>query len=87
MLQGLITQHQSALAEALAAQDCTEVGHLAHRLAGSSDSLGFCGLARVLRALEEAAMARDATALERLQGSLNAQIQRALEVLAQLIER
>ncbi|MBM3111215.1 response regulator [Pseudomonas sp. P66] len=87
VLQGLITQHQSALAEALAAQDCTEVGHLAHRLAGSSDSLGFCGLARVLRALEEAAMARDATALERLQGSLNAQIQRALEVLAQLIER
>ncbi|MEE1866019.1 ATP-binding protein [Pseudomonas auratipiscis] len=87
VLQGLITQHQGVLAEALAAQDCTEVAHLAHRLAGSSDSLGFCGLARMLRALEEAAMARDIIALERLHEPLLAQIQRALQLLEQLLRR
>ena len=47
------------LTEAIEADDCTEVAHLAHRLAGSSDSLGFRALANVLRTLEEAAMAND----------------------------
>ena len=33
--------------------------HLAHRLAGSSDSMGLCGLAATLRELEARGLARD----------------------------
>ncbi|WP_442113981.1 ATP-binding protein [Pseudomonas sp. NUPR-001] len=87
VLQALIVQHRSALAEAMQAGDCTEIGHLAHRLAGSSDSLGFCGLARVLRALEDAARARDLQAVEGLQERLQVQLQRALQALEGLIQR
>ncbi|MNJ70355.1 hypothetical protein D3C77_668050 [compost metagenome] len=84
-MQTLIAQHRSALAEAIAAHDCTEIVHLAHRLAGSSDSLGFCGLARVLRALEEAAMARDLTAIDGLREALRVQMLRAQQTLERLI--
>jgi len=85
VLQTLIAQHRSALAEAIAAHDCTEIVHLAHRLAGSSDSLGFCGLARVLRALEEAAMTRDLTAIDGLREALRVQMLRAQQTLERLI--
>ena len=92
-LQGLLTvlrdaieQHQGALAEALKAGDCTEVAHLAHRLAGSSDSLGFRGLATVLRALEEAALGKHQAALNALQVPLAEQIRLAGETLKQLIQ-
>ncbi|MOA00299.1 Aerobic respiration control sensor protein ArcB [compost metagenome] len=87
VLQTLIAQHRSALAEAIAAHDCTEIVHLAHRLAGSSDSLGFCGLARVLRALEEAAMARNLTAIDGVREALQVQMQRAQQTLERLIQR
>ncbi|TDF84081.1 ATP-binding protein [Pseudomonas sp. H9] len=86
VLQALIVQHRTALAEAMQARDCTEIGHLAHRLAGSSDSLGFCGLARVLRALEDAASARDVQAVERLQDALQVQMQHALQALERLTQ-
>lgn len=41
VLRQSLEQHATAFAEALPAQDFTEVLHLAHRLAGSCDSLGF----------------------------------------------
>ncbi|MDD2046694.1 ATP-binding protein [Pseudomonas putida] len=86
VLQTLIVQHRSALAEAMAARDCTEIVHLAHRLAGSSDSLGFCGLARVLRNLEQAAMARDIQAVEGLQGPLQMKIEHAQQTLERWLQ-
>lgn len=92
-VQGLLTvlrdaleQHQGALAEALKAGDCTEVAHLAHRLAGSSDSLGFSGLATVLRELEAAALGKHQAALKALQAPLTEQLRLAAQTLKQLIQ-
>ncbi|UBM27610.1 response regulator [Pseudomonas sp. p1(2021b)] len=85
-LRQAIEQHQAALAQALQARDCTEVVHLAHRLAGSSDSLGFRGLAAVLRRLEDAASADDLAALEGLGDPLAEQFAAAHDTLERLIQ-
>lgn len=81
-----IVQHQEALGEALKASDCTEVAHLAHRLAGSSDSLGFRGLASLLRELEEAALRNDVGAVHRLVTPMSLQMQQALQTLEHLLQ-
>lgn len=86
VLREAIEQHQEALGEALKANDCTEVAHLAHRLAGSSDSLGFRGLASVLRELEEAALCNDAGAVHRLVTPMSLQMQQALQTLERLLQ-
>ncbi|WP_223511375.1 ATP-binding protein [Pseudomonas sp. GL-B-19] len=87
VLRDSISQHREALTEAIEADDCTEVAHLAHRLAGSSDSLGFRALANVLRALEEAAMVNDESALRALAPKVHAQLQRSQQTLAELLHR
>lgn len=87
VLRDSISQHREALTEAIEADDCTEVAHLAHRLAGSSDSLGFRALANVLRALEEAAMANDEQTLRTLAPQVHAQLQRSQQTLAELLHR
>jgi signal transduction histidine kinase/ActR/RegA family two-component response regulator/HPt (histidine-containing phosphotransfer) domain-containing protein len=84
-LGSTLDQHQVALLEALQANDCTEVANLAHRLAGSSASLGFCALADSLRALEEAALALDQSALQRLEAPFLALLQRSRALLQTLI--
>lgn len=86
VLRQSLEQHAAALAEALPAQDFTEVLHLAHRLAGSCDSLGFAGLAALLRRLEEAARQHDAQALQALGEPLAAQLGQARTTLEQLIQ-
>ncbi|WP_434119449.1 ATP-binding protein [Pseudomonas fortuita] len=92
-LQGLLNvlrqsleQHATALAEALTAQDFTEVLHLAHRLAGSCDSLGFSGLAALLRRLEDAARQHDGQALNALAEPLANQLGQARDTLERLIQ-
>ncbi len=85
VLHTSIIAHRTALAEAIAADDCTEVAHLAHRLAGSSDSLGLRGLAGVLRELEEAALANAEARVQSLASGVNEQMERALEVLEGLM--
>lgn len=80
-----ITQHREALTEAIDADDCTEVAHLAHRLAGSSDSLGFRGLAKVLRALEETALLNDQAGLQALAPQVQGQLQHAQQTLSGLL--
>lgn len=85
VLRHSITQHRDALSEAIEADDCTEVAHLAHRLAGSSDSLGFRALANVLRALEEAALVSDESALRALAPQMHEQLQRSQQTLAELL--
>ncbi len=87
VLRQSLEQHATALAEALPAQDFTEVLHLAHRLAGSCDSLGFSGLAALLRRLEEAARQHDAQALKALGEPLASQLGQARATLEQLIQR
>ena len=87
VLRDSISQHREALTEAIEADDCTEVAHLAHRLAGSSDSLGFRALANVLRALEEAAMANDEQTLRTLAPQVHAQLRRSQQTLAELLHR
>lgn len=84
-LRDALAQHRQPLLEAVEAGDCTEVMHLAHRLAGSSDSLGLCGLAASLRQLEESALARDKAAVRAMAGALREQLLRAEESLAQLL--
>ncbi|MFK8331704.1 ATP-binding protein [Pseudomonas sp. BJa5] len=86
VLNEAIEQHQAALGEALKAMDFTEITHLAHRLAGSSDSLGFRGLAGVLRRLEIAALSNDPLAVQGLNAPLDAQMQQARETLEQLLQ-
>ncbi|MGC5699123.1 response regulator [Pseudomonas sp. NFXW11] len=88
-LQGLLQvlahsldQQQPLLAEALAAEDCTEIFHLAHRLAGSADSMGFCALAQALRQLESAAQAQDRGAL----GNLTPTVEQAWQASRALLE-
>ncbi|ROL78206.1 hybrid sensor histidine kinase/response regulator [Pseudomonas protegens] len=83
ILADALDQQQPLLADALAAEDCTEVLHLAHRLAGSADSLGFCALARVLRELEAAAQQADRPAL----ASLAARLQRSWQESRVLLQR
>ncbi|MGE8058923.1 ATP-binding protein [Pseudomonas sp. NPDC089547] len=92
-LQGLLNvlrqsleQHTATLAEALSAQDHTDVQHLAHRLAGSCDSLGFSGLAVLLRRLEDAAREHDQQALDALAEPLASQFGQARATLEQLIQ-
>ncbi|WP_087501298.1 ATP-binding protein [Pseudomonas sp. SID14000] len=92
-LQGLLKvlhqsleQHATALAEALPAEDFTEVLHLAHRLAGSCDSLGFSGLAALLRRLEDAARQHDEQALKALCEPLATELAHARVTLEQLIQ-
>ncbi|ALI04131.1 hybrid sensor histidine kinase/response regulator [Pseudomonas sp. FW306-02-F02-AA] len=85
VLRNSITQHQEALTEAIEADDCTEVAHLAHRLAGSSDSLGFRALANVLRLLEEAALVNDEPALRALAPQVHEQLQHSQQTLAELL--
>lgn len=91
-LQGLLAglrealqQQRPALLEALEAGDCPEVTLLAHRLAGSSDSMGLCGLATTLRSLEQHALARDKTAVQAMGASLREQLLRAEHSLAELL--
>ncbi|WP_095077059.1 ATP-binding protein [Pseudomonas sp. Irchel s3h17] len=86
ILRESITQHRQALSEAIGADDCTEVAHLAHRLAGSSDSLGFRALATVLRALEEAALANDESAIQALSPRVDEQLQCSLQTLEGLLQ-
>ncbi|MHC8315636.1 ATP-binding protein [Pseudomonas sp. LB3P31] len=86
VLRDSIEQHSAALSEAIDADDCTEVAHLAHRLAGSSDSLGFRALAQVLRTLEEAAMIHDEVALRGLAPQVNEQLGRSRQTLAGLLQ-
>ncbi|MGL6244861.1 ATP-binding protein [Pseudomonas sp.] len=85
VLRDSIRQHREALTEAIEADDCTEVAHLAHRLAGSSDSLGFRALATVLRALEEAALANDEVTLRGLAPQVHAHLQHSQQTLAELL--
>lgn len=85
VLRDSILQHREALDEAIEADDCTEVAQLAHRLAGSADSLGFCGLAQVLRQLETAALGNDEAAIRGLASTGHAQMQRALQILEDLL--
>ncbi|POA35787.1 MULTISPECIES: ATP-binding protein [unclassified Pseudomonas] len=85
VLRHSITQHQEALTEAIEADDCTEVAHLAHRLAGSSDSLGFRALANVLRLLEGAALVNDESALRALAPQVHEQLQHSQQTLAELL--
>ncbi|MGJ7515314.1 ATP-binding protein [Pseudomonas baetica] len=87
VLRDAIVQHRSALREAIGADDCTEVAQLAHRLAGSSDSLGFRGLATVLRQLEAAALGNDESAIRGLAPIVQVQMQRALQILEDLLAR
>ncbi|WP_433735292.1 ATP-binding protein [Pseudomonas putida] len=85
VLRETIVQHRVALNEAIGADDCTEVTQLAHRLAGSCDSLGFRGLASVLRQLETAALVTDESAIRGLAPTVQAQMQRALQILEYLL--
>lgn len=86
VLRQSLEQHATALAEALPAQDFTEVLHLAHRLAGSCDSLGFSGLAALLRRLEDAARQHDEQALKALGEPLATELAQARATLEQLIQ-
>ncbi|MND27898.1 Sensory/regulatory protein RpfC [compost metagenome] len=86
VLRQSLEHHATALAEALPAQDFTEVLHLAHRLAGSCDSLGFSGLAALLRRLEDAARQHDGQALNALAEPLASQLGQARATLEQLIQ-
>ncbi|OYQ22126.1 hybrid sensor histidine kinase/response regulator [Pseudomonas mandelii] len=85
VLRDSISQHREALTEAIEADDCTEVAHLAHRLAGSSDSLGFRALATFLRALEEAALVNDESRLRALAPQVHAQLQQSQQTLIGLL--
>jgi CheY-like chemotaxis protein len=85
VLRDSISQHREALTEAIEADDCTEVAHLAHRLAGSSDSLGFRALATVLRALEEAALVNDESRLRILAPQVHAHLQHSQQTLTDLL--
>ncbi|MGE8069040.1 ATP-binding protein [Pseudomonas sp. NPDC089569] len=92
-VQGLLTvlhdsilQHRQALREAIDADDCTEVAHLAHRLAGSSDSLGFRALADTLKRLEAAALASDEASVRAMAPGVDEQLQRSRLTLEALLE-
>ena len=84
-LRDALAQHRQPLLEAVEAGDCTEVTHLAHRLAGSSDSMGLCGLAATLRRLEERGLERDKPGVRAMAGLLREHLQRAEDSLAELL--
>ncbi|PTU03799.1 hybrid sensor histidine kinase/response regulator, partial [Pseudomonas sp. HMWF031] len=86
VLRDSILQHRDALREAIEADDFTEIAHLAHRLAGSADSLGFRALAGVLRSLEEAALINDQLAIGQLAPALNEHCKHALQALERLLQ-
>lgn len=86
VLRDSILQHRDALHEAIAAADCTEVAQLAHRLAGSCDSLGFRSLATTLRALETSALVNDESAIHGMATTLDEQLQHALTTLKGLLQ-
>jgi signal transduction histidine kinase/response regulator of citrate/malate metabolism len=86
VLRDAIVQHRDALGEAIVADDFTEAGHLAHRLAGSCDSLGFRALAGVLRLLEEAALQSDRSTIEPLLPTFLEHCKHALQTLEQLLQ-
>jgi len=86
VLRASILQHREALDEAVAADDCTEVAQLAHRLAGSSDSLGFRGLALEMRRLETAALCNDQSAIRLCVPSVQAHLQKSLQILDDLLQ-
>ena len=81
VLRDSIAQHHWALIEAIEAGDHTEVSHLSHRLAGSSDSLGFSALAEALRGFESAARINDSAAIQALLPHFQHVLQRSLAVL------
>lgn len=85
VLRDSIRQHREALSEAIGADDCTEVAHLAHRLAGSCDSLGFRALADVLRQLEEAALISDGSSINALKPAVDEQLLRSQQTLDELL--
>ncbi|AZC24408.1 ATP-binding protein [Pseudomonas sessilinigenes] len=85
VLASTLDQQRPLLDDALAAADSTQVQHLAHRLAGSADSLGFCELARVLRALEDAAGQSGVAAMAAQVPHLQQAWQRARRALEQLL--
>jgi signal transduction histidine kinase/DNA-binding response OmpR family regulator len=86
VLRDSILQHREALREAIEADDFTEIAHLAHRLAGSADSLGFRALAGVLRSLEETALINDQLAIGQLAPALNEHCKHALQALERLLQ-
>lgn len=86
VLRQSLEQHYPILIEALQAGDHTEIAHQAHRLAGSSDSLGFRGLAAVLGELEIAAREHDHDALNALTDRLQGQVEQADAMLKRLIQ-
>ncbi|MNL64936.1 Hpt domain protein [compost metagenome] len=86
MLRDSIVQHREALSEAIEADDFTEIAHLAHRLAGSCDSLGFRALAGVLRSVEEAALINDQSAIEQLAPTVHEHCKHALQTLEHLLQ-
>ncbi|WP_044870430.1 hybrid sensor histidine kinase/response regulator [Pseudomonas sp. LFM046] len=86
LLRRMLDEHRVGLLEALAAEDCAEVGHLAHRLAGSSESLGLRALATCLRELEAAALAGDVTALPALRPRLEDLLARSARALDGLLQ-
>jgi len=86
VLRQSLEQHYPILIEALQAGDHTEIAHQAHRLAGSSDSLGFRALAAVLGELENAAREHDQDALQALSGRLQSQVEQAHATLERLIQ-
>ncbi|WP_375739212.1 ATP-binding protein [Pseudomonas boanensis] len=85
LLRRTLDDHRIGLLDALQARDCAEVEHLAHRLAGSSDSLGFRALAAVLRELEAAAQGGDQASLPVLQPRLEGILQRSSDMLDELL--
>ena len=85
VLASTLDQQRPLLDDALAAADSTQVQHLAHRLAGSADSLGFCELARVLRALEDAAGQSGVAAMAAQLPHLRQAWQRARRALEHLL--
>ncbi|BFT63409.1 ATP-binding protein [Pseudomonas moorei] len=86
VLRDSILQHREALRESIEADDFTEIAHLAHRLAGSADSLGFRALAGVLRSLEETALINDQLAIGQLAPALNEHCKHALQALERLLQ-
>ncbi|MFZ6046292.1 ATP-binding protein [Pseudomonas sp. CR3202] len=86
LLRRMLDEHRAGLLEALAAQDCAEVGNLSHRLAGSGESLGLRALAACLRELESAALAGDTAALTALKPRLESLLADSAEVLDGLLQ-
>ncbi|AYF85855.1 response regulator [Pseudomonas sp. DY-1] len=87
LLRRMLDEQRTGLLDALEAQDCAEVGHLAHRLAGSSESLGLRALASCLRELEDLAQAGDALALPALTPRLEELLARSVQMLDEQLQR